>query len=33
MKKASILLALLLVLPFAGQAQQRVSDKELVSVI
>ena len=33
MKKVSILLALLLVLPFAGQAQQRVSDKELVSVI
>jgi len=33
MKKTVLLLALLLALPFAGQAQQRISDKELVSVI
>ncbi len=33
MKKTAILLALLLTLPFTGSAQQRISDKELVSVI
>jgi hypothetical protein len=33
MKKIALLLALLLTLPFTGQAQPRVSDKELVSVI
>ena len=33
MKKIAILLSVLLVLPFAGHAQQRVSDKELVSVL
>ena len=33
MKKTAILLALLLMLPFTGQAQQHISDKELVSVI
>ena len=33
MRKIATLLALLLLLPFAGQAQQRVSDKELVSVL
>ena len=33
MKKIALFLALLLAFPFAGQAQPRVSDKELVSVI